>query len=88
MSKKQSKNNFLGVLSNTLKRTLKTSAEKFANYTREVGRLYTLSWPCILALCKRLKLRYVEFMLFQYVRSPNIMLPIRINVLPCSMAMG
>lgn len=48
----------------TLKRTLKTSAEKLANYTREVGRLYTLSLPSILALCNRLKLRYVEFMLF------------------------
>ena len=64
IEKKQSKNNFFGVLSNTLKRTLKTSAEKSANYTREVGRLYTLSLPSILALCNRLKLRYVEFMLF------------------------
>lgn len=52
------------MLSNTHKRTLKTSAEKFANYTREVGRLYTLSLQSILALCNRLKLRYVEFMLF------------------------
>ena len=64
IEKKHKKITSLREVKNTLKRTLKTSAEKSANYTREVGRLYTLSLPSILALCNRLKLRYVECMLF------------------------
>ena len=47
-----------------LQRSPSTSRVKSGNFTREVGRLYTLSLPSILALCNRLKLRYVEFRLF------------------------
>ena len=62
IEKKHKKITSLREVKKTHKRTLKTSAEKLGNYTREVGRLYTLSLPTILALCNRLKWRYVEFM--------------------------
>ena len=61
---KAKKNNFFGVLSNTHKRTLKTSAVKLSNFSAEVGQLNTFSLQSILVLCNRLKLKYVEFMLF------------------------
>lgn len=63
MNQKQEKTSLREVM-NTHKRTLKTSAEKSGNYTREVGRLYTFSLQSILALCNRLKLKCVEFRLF------------------------
>ena len=64
MNRKQEKTTSFRGVKKTHKRTLPTSAEKSGNYTREVGRLYMLSLPSILALCNRLKLRYVEFRLF------------------------
>ncbi len=64
IEKKHKKITSLQEVKKTLKRTLKTSAVKLSNFSAEVGQLYTFSLQSILALCNRLKLRYVEFMLF------------------------